>query len=76
MRIASSVRDGCYEVLIEDNGPGIPLAERGQLFAKIARRWAQTHSTAQGAGLGLAISWQIMRHMDGTLGMIDSDEDV
>ncbi len=72
VRIASHVREGFYEVLIEDNGPGIPVAERGQIFTKIARRWAQTHSTTQGAGLGLAISRQIMRRMGGTLELVDS----
>lgn len=72
VRVSSQLRDGFYEVRIEDNGPGIPAAERERIFAKFARGWAQTHSNIQGAGLGLAISWQIMRHMGGTLELIDS----
>ena len=41
--------------------------ERELIFSKFMRGWAHTHSGATGAGLGLAISWQIMRRLGGTL---------
>ncbi len=72
VRIASSVRDGRYEVLIEDNGPGIRPEERELVFLKFSRGWSHTQSSTQGAGLGLAISWQIMRRLGGSLVLVDS----
>ena len=65
--IASVLEGGFYEVSIEDNGPGIGAELRDRLFSKFSRGWAHTHSGPQGAGLGLAISWQIMRRLGGTL---------
>jgi Na+/proline symporter/anti-sigma regulatory factor (Ser/Thr protein kinase) len=67
VRIASTVRGNSYEVAIEDNGPGIRPDVRERLFSKFSRGWAQTPSGAQGAGLGLAISRQIMHRLGGTL---------
>jgi two-component system, OmpR family, osmolarity sensor histidine kinase EnvZ len=55
---------------VEDNGPGIRPDERDRIFSKFSRGWAQMQSGTQGAGLGLAISWQIMRHMGGTLELL------
>ncbi|MEO8204253.1 MAG: ATP-binding protein [Betaproteobacteria bacterium] len=69
--IDSRVRDGMYEVLVADNGPGIGAAEREHVFSKFVRGWAHTQTGAPGAGLGLAISWQIMRRLDGTLALED-----
>ena len=68
--IRSSLRDGLYEVEVADNGPGIQAAERDRIFAKFVRGWAHTQTGASGAGLGLAISWQIMRRLGGTLALV------
>jgi Na+/proline symporter/signal transduction histidine kinase len=70
VRVSSTMQDGMYEVLVEDNGPGIRPDERDRIFSKFSRGWAQMQSGTQGAGLGLAISWQIMRHMGGTLELL------
>lgn len=67
VRITSSVRDGVYEVLIGDNGPGIRADERQLIFSKFMRGSAQRRSAGAGAGLGLAISRQIMHTFGGTL---------
>jgi signal transduction histidine kinase len=72
VRIASRVRDGRYEVQVEDNGPGIRPEERERLFAKFSRGWSPAQPATQGAGLGLAISWQIMRRLGGTLALVDN----
>ncbi|HTQ78175.1 MAG TPA: sensor histidine kinase [Burkholderiales bacterium] len=71
--IRSSVRGGVYEVLIADNGPGIPPERRGQVFSKFVRSPARSRTAADGAGLGLAISWQIMRHLGGSLELVPGD---
>ncbi|HLT27860.1 MAG TPA: sensor histidine kinase [Zeimonas sp.] len=67
VRVSSRVRDGQYEVFVEDNGPGIRPEEREYIFSKFARGWAHTQTSVVGAGLGLAISWQIMRRLGGSL---------
>lgn len=67
VRVTSLVENGLYQVLVEDNGPGIRHDEREKIFLKFSRGWEHTRSGTQGAGLGLAISWQIMRRLGGTL---------
>ncbi len=70
VRLRSRVVDGAYEVLVEDNGPGIRPEERELIFSKFARGWAHTQTAVVGAGLGLAISWQIMRRLGGSLTLL------
>lgn len=67
VRVSSRLVDGQYDVFVEDNGPGIRSEERELIFSKFARGWAHTQTSVVGAGLGLAISWQIMRRLGGTL---------
>ncbi|HEX2531729.1 MAG TPA: sensor histidine kinase [Burkholderiaceae bacterium] len=67
VRVTSRVEGDQYQVLVEDNGPGIRPDEREKIFLKFSRGWAHTRAGTQGAGLGLAISWQIMRRLGGTL---------
>jgi Na+/proline symporter/nitrogen-specific signal transduction histidine kinase len=69
MRVTSSVKAGSFVVDIADNGPGIAKGERKLIFEKFARgqRGAADQS---GAGLGLAISRQIVTRMDGSLDLV------
>jgi len=67
VRVISSIDGRWYQVLVLDNGPGIRSDERERIFLKFSRGWAQIRSGTQGAGLGLAISGQIMRRLGGTL---------
>ena len=69
MRVSSSVRAGNYTVDIADNGPGIAKGERKLIFEKFSRgkRGAADQS---GAGLGLAISRQIVTRMNGSLDLV------
>ena len=68
--VRSALREGHYEVDIADNGPGIRADERERIFSKFVRGWAPTQTGASGAGLGLAISGQIMRRLGGTLALV------
>ena len=70
LRITSRVDGDLYEVRLEDNGPGIRPEEREKIFSKFMRGSAQTRGDAAGAGLGLAISWQIMRRFGGSLTLV------
>ncbi|HTO27115.1 MAG TPA: HAMP domain-containing sensor histidine kinase, partial [Devosia sp.] len=69
LRITSSVKAGSFVVDIADNGPGIAKGERKLIFEKFARgqRGAADQS---GAGLGLAISRQIVTRMNGSLDLV------
>ena len=71
--VRSALRDGAYEVEIADNGPGIRAEERERIFSKFVRGWAHTQTGASGAGLGLAISGQIMRRLGGTLALVPGE---
>jgi signal transduction histidine kinase len=73
VHLSTRLVDGGYEVLVQDNGPGIRPEDRERIFSKFSRGWAETQSTTQGAGLGLAISWQIMRRLGGTLTLVDGN---
>jgi sigma-B regulation protein RsbU (phosphoserine phosphatase) len=53
------------EVRISDNGPGIPAAELGAVFAPYYR--AVNAARLPGVGLGLAISQALIQQMGGTL---------
>jgi Na+/proline symporter/nitrogen-specific signal transduction histidine kinase len=70
VRITSVLLEETYELTVEDNGPGIPSEVRDRLFSKFSRG-DQRLTGAQGAGLGLAISWQIVRRLGGTLELVD-----
>jgi Na+/proline symporter/nitrogen-specific signal transduction histidine kinase len=62
--VSSALRKGIYEARVADNGPGIPSRDRERIFAKFARGPASRHS---GAGLGLAISRQIIERFGGRI---------
>jgi signal transduction histidine kinase len=55
-----------------DNGPGIPPEERHLIFEKFSRGRRHGNSDDTGAGLGLAISHQIITRMHGKLELMAS----
>ena len=74
VEVSSSVKDGNYRVEITDNGPGIVKAERQLIFEKFSRGQHGATTTQSGAGLGLAISRQIVARMNGTLELVPRDQ--
>ncbi|HKJ62853.1 MAG TPA: sensor histidine kinase [Hyphomicrobiales bacterium] len=62
--VSSTFRKGIYEARVADNGPGIPESERAHIFDRFARG---INRRQLGAGLGLAISRQIVSRLDGNL---------
>jgi len=69
VRVTSSVRSGTYVVEVADNGPGIGKADRKFIFEKFWRGVSGSGDQG-GAGLGLAISRQIIARMNGSLELV------
>ena len=55
INISAGVRSGFVQINVNDQGPGIPLAEHKRVFKAFRRGVNVEKSSAQGAGLGLAI---------------------
>jgi len=57
--VAVTAADAGWLLSVQDNGPGIPLAERGRVFERFYR--GEHVSDKAGCGLGLAIVAEIAR---------------
>jgi signal transduction histidine kinase len=55
------------ELLVDDDGPGIPAAERQRVFDRFYRVDTPRSRAAGGAGLGLAIVHELVTSMGGTV---------
>jgi signal transduction histidine kinase len=61
------------EIIVQDNGPGIPRDEQKQIFAEFQRgRDAIDDKTKRGSGLGLAIVVAIIRAHRGRIDLKSS----
>jgi two-component system sensor histidine kinase KdpD len=65
IRISASPVDAALEVVVEDDGPGLPPGREEALFAKFAR--GEKESAQSGVGLGLAICRAIVGAHGGTI---------
>ncbi|MGB8711493.1 MAG: response regulator, partial [Onishia taeanensis] len=62
--------DSRVRVTVRDTGHGIPAEHQAELFEPFQRLTAE-HSAIEGTGIGLAITRELVEHMQGTIG-IDS----
>ncbi len=63
---------GAVVVLVEDDGPGIPEAERAAVLEPFYRLDTSRNRDTGGSGFGLAIVKQIVEGHGGTLELVDS----
>jgi signal transduction histidine kinase/ligand-binding sensor domain-containing protein len=70
VRVSTAVRDGMAELVVADNGPGIPP----ELRARIFEPFFTTKDVGKGSGLGLAICRQLVMENHG--GTLELDESV
>jgi PAS domain S-box-containing protein len=55
-----------------DDGPGIPVEERAQLFERFYRIASSEQAGIPGTGLGLAIAKSVIEAHDGTIDIVDT----
>ncbi len=65
--LTSQVRGSAIALIVEDTGCGIPADRLEHIFEPFVQVDASLTRTTEGAGLGLAISRQLARAMDGEL---------
>jgi len=67
--VISVIREpGLVRVSVSDQGPGIPENFRNRIFQRFAQADASASRTAQGTGLGLSVSKQLVEAMGGSIG--------
>lgn len=74
-RIALDESHAAAEIVVEDNGSGVPAAQQADLFKRFFRGDAQSGNGVEtGAGLGLAIVHDIIAMHGGTVSYADAPE--
>ena len=61
--ITARLRDGRIEILVDDNGPGVPSELAGQLFTPALVRWSGTRLS----GAGLLVAREVLGIAGGTV---------
>jgi two-component system sensor histidine kinase MtrB len=71
-RVTVVCGDSTACVLVDDDGPGIPIDERTRVFDRFARGSGSIRTRTEGAGLGLALVARHVQAMGGTVTVGDS----
>ena len=74
IRINHSIIDGTLRVEVTDEGGGVPLDQRTQLFRRFSHVVTPNERARQGAGLGLSVVKAIVLAQQGEVGITDSPE--
>ncbi len=72
MAVRVGARDGYVEVVVDDDGPGIPAASREDVFKAFFRLDQSRNPKTGGTGLGLTVARDVMRAMGGDIHLEDS----
>jgi signal transduction histidine kinase len=67
VRLSTTEQDGRAVLTIEDDGDGIPEADRRRVFERFVRLDASRDRSSGGSGLGLSIVQEIIKAHDGTV---------
>lgn len=66
---------GGAQVVIADDGPGVPAADRAKVFERFTRLDDARDRDSGGSGLGLAIAAELTRQQGGTITLADAEPD-
>ena len=73
IRVSVTERRGRAELAVDDEGPGVPQAEREQVFTRFFRGRGESVVATRGAGLGLAIVSEFAATMGGQVSVTSAD---
>lgn len=75
LRTEASANGGPPQVVVRvcDNGPGIPLSQRGRIFGRFVRLGSELVRKKPGTGLGLFIARTMIGRLGGTIRIRDRD---
>jgi signal transduction histidine kinase len=65
---------GKVVITVDDNGPGVPQAQRERVFQRFTRLDEARSRGGGGVGLGLAVVDRVVRHHDGSVAIEDSPD--
>jgi signal transduction histidine kinase len=71
-RVEVQLLDRSVRILVDDDGPGIPPADRERVFEPFVRLEASRNREHGGTGLGLAITRDALRALGGTVALADA----
>ena len=71
--IALGTAPGTIHLTVADDGPGIPIADRQQVFERFVRLDTARTRDSGGSGLGLAIVHDVVAGHQGTITITDSE---
>ena len=69
----SAPNNGGLILHVVDEGPGVPLQERGQIFERFQRGSAAIRGGSRGSGIGLSIVKMLMEAMGGSVKIRDAE---
>ncbi|HSJ87853.1 MAG TPA: ATP-binding protein [Anaerolineales bacterium] len=75
IQIKHSIRDGALRIEVIDEGGGVPLDQRQDLFRRFAHLQTTNERARQGAGLGLSVVKAIVEAQNGEVGIMDLPDD-
>ncbi len=70
--VVATQSDSRIRIAVRDSGPGIPIEQRERIFERFWQADGVSRLSGGGAGLGLAISKQIVGHYDGVIEVSDN----
>lgn len=71
VQVTATREEESWRFLVEDNGPGIPVESREEVFGLFSR--LRRRDEVEGTGLGLSIAEKIVSQYGGTINCCDSD---
>lgn len=72
VRVAVMVRDSSVEIAVEDQGPGVHVDGREQIWDGF-QRLERPGTSIPGSGIGLAVVKSLVERMDGRVSVTDAD---